>query len=146
MKRGLQVLILAISLFAISSFLYYHIHMQTPSGEWMGSRLGLSGEQLNSFVEAHNRYLEECAERCEKIAAAEESLALEIARHDQLEPEVMAVLAQLNTLGNECQENMLRHFFEVAAILPEHKRDVYLEMVLPLVINSSSMAQRHGHP
>lgn len=146
MKRILIIIAAAILVCAFACIGVYQWQLRTPPEEWLGRRLGLSGESLEQFTEAHNRYAATCAEMCVKISNADAELAALAMSSREFSPEIAAAMARSDALRNECRQNMLRHFYEVADLLSEPKKEKYLNMVMPLIIEPELMSREHHHP
>lgn len=124
----------------------YFYQMRTPPDEWIGQRLGLSGVALSEFTEAHNRYTATCDAMCVKIRDSDRQLAEFVLNSREFTPEIAGAMARSDALRIECRRNMLRHFYEVAALLDEPRREKYLNLVLPLIIEPELMSKEHSHP
>lgn len=146
MKRILLVLGIAVIACILGCVGVYFYQMQTPPDEWIGRRLGLSGMALSEFTEAHNRYAATCDAMCVKIQSSDAHLAEFVLNSREFTPEIAEAMARSDELRIQCRQNMLRHFYEVAAILEEPKRDKYLSLVLPLIIEPELMSKAHSHP
>ncbi len=146
MRRILIILGSALFVCAAACAVVYHLQMRTPPDEWMGRRLGLSGAALEKFTEAHNRYAATCAEMCVKIRNSDAGLAQLVLGNAEFYPEIAEAMARSDALRNECRQNMLRHFYEVAEMLDASKRDTYLNLVLPLIIEPELMSREYRHP
>lgn len=146
MKRILVVLGIAVIACILGCVGVYLYQMRTPPDEWIGRRLGLSGEALSTFTEAHNRYNATCNEMCVKIRNSDAHLATIVLNNRELNPEIGKAMALSDGLRIECRHNMLKHFYEVAAMLDEPKREEYLNLVLPLIIEPELMSKEHSHP
>lgn len=145
MKRILVVFGIAVIACILGCVGVYLYQMQTPPDEWIGRRLGLSGEALSAFTEAHNRYNATCSEMCVKIRDSDAHLATFVLNSREFTPEIAEAMAHSDGLRIECRQNMLKHFYEVAAILDEPKREKYLNLVLPLIVEPELMSQEHSH-
>lgn len=145
MKRILLILGAALAICILACVASYMVNMRTPPEEWIGKRLGLKGEALDAFTQAHNRYAATCAEMCVRIRASDEQLSRLIMANDKVTPEIEAAIAASDALSNECRRNMLAHFYEVAAMLEPARREKYLQLVLPLIVDPSMMERQHAH-
>lgn len=146
MKRAIIILTLALASCVGACLMVYFHQMRTPSEEWMGRRLGLRDERLAEFTEAHNRYAATCAEMCVKIQQADAHLAALILSSTALTPEIRKAMAASDALRSECREGILRHAYEVSAMLGPRERATYLNLVLPLIVQPDLMSQAHHHP
>ena len=145
MKRILLILATALAVCILACVTSYMVNMRTPPEEWIGKRLGLQGEALEAFTQAHNRYAATCSEMCARIRASDELLSHLIVANDTVTPEIEAAIAASDALSNECRRNMLAHFYEVAAMLEPAKKKEYLQLVLPLIVEPTLMAREHSH-
>lgn len=145
MKRLLLILVAAVALCAIACVVVYTVNTRMPPEEWVGKRLGLHGDALEAFTQAHNRYAATCAEMCVRIRASDERLTALILSNRQVTPEVEAAVAESDALRNECRRNMLAHFYQVATMLPPAQEEEYLRMVLPLIVDPELMSREHHH-
>lgn len=146
MKRTFVVLASAVIACILGYAGIYFYRMQTPPDEWLGRRLGLSGAALAHFSEAHNRYAATCAEMCLKIRKSDTDLAKHVLSSRTFTPEIAEAMARSDALRIECRQNMLKHFYKVAAMLDEPKREIYLDLVLPLIMEPEMMSKEHSHP
>lgn len=146
MKRILIIIAAAILVCVLACIGVYQWQLRTPPDEWLGRRLGLSDVNLEQFIEAHNRYAATCAEMCVKISKSDAELAAFITGSREFTPQIAAAMARSDALRNECRQNMLRHFYAVAAMLEAPKREKYLNLVMPLIIEPELMSKDHQHP
>ncbi len=146
MKRILVVLGIAVSACILGSVGVYFYQMQTPPDEWIGRRLGLSGQELSVFTEAHSRYTASCNEMCVKIRNSDARLANLVLNGREFTPEIAKAMTNSDGLRIQCRQNMLKHFYEVTAMLDAPKREKYLNLVLPLIIEPELMSKEHSHP
>lgn len=146
MKRIFIIVFTALLVCVAACIGVYQWQMRTPPDEWLGRRLGLSGGSLEQFNEAHHRYAATCAQMCVKIRNSDAELAALVMGSREFTPEIAAAMARSDALRNECRQNMLRHFYEVAALLSESKKEKYLNLVLPLIIEPELMSREHQHP
>lgn len=145
MKRAVLILALALAACIGACVVVYFYQMRTPSDEWMGRRLGLSGEALAEFTEAHNRYTATCAEMCLRIQKADARLAALVLKNTEFTPEIAEAMAAADAIRNECRQNMLQHFYEVSGMLDARKREIYMDLVLPLIVQPELMSQEYSH-
>ena len=146
MKRIFMVLGMAGLACVVACLGVYFYQTKSPPDEWLGRRLGLSGSALAEFTEAHNRYAVACAEMCVKIRSSDAHLAKLVSTSREVTPEITQAMAHSDALRTQCRQNMLRHFYEVASLLHESKREEYLNLVLPLIIEPELMSKEHSHP
>lgn len=145
MNRFLLILTAALVACVVACVAVYNITMRTPPEEWIGKQLGLRGDRLEAFTNAHNRYAIHCAEMCVRIKASDQKLATLILSHRTVTPEIEAAIARSDALRNECRRSMLAHFYEVTALLDPAQAEAYLQLVMPLIVNPEMMSREHHH-
>ncbi len=145
MKRLLLILVVALIACASTCLVVYQMKMRTSSEKWIGMQLGLEGDLLNEFTEAHNRYAASCEEICIRIRKSDERLSSLILSSRTMTPEIIAAIDESDALRNECRQNMLNHFYKMAALLEYPKDQEYLRLVLPLIISPELMSHSHNH-
>jgi len=124
----------------------FWLQMQTPPEVWMGRKLGLEGAALEKFTTAHSQYSASCLDYCLRIQKSDRELKNLILSSSTMTPEIAKAMARSDALRHECRQNMLRHFYEVAEMLEPSKQQIYLDMVLPLIVEPGLMSQQHHHP
>ncbi len=137
MRRRVWVLVMAGLLSAVAGWGMYRLRMRETPVEWMGRRFGLRGVALQAFIGTHEAYTSQCAATCRRILEADRALAEAVLGSPEVTPEIRAAMGTAAALDAECRVNMLRHFYEAAALLPEDRREEYLRRVLPLVLRGA---------
>ncbi len=143
MKRVLFILLIALGASALACVVAYKCNMQVRPEEWVAHRLSLRGKAREDFTAVHNRYAATCEEMCARIRESDEQLSRLILSSSQMTPEIEAAMARSDALRNECRRNMLAHFYEVASLLEPGKREAYLQMVMPLIVEPGLMSGEH---
>lgn len=150
MKRsfnyGLVILLLALVCGAVAFHAARSHKTQSHSGvlfdtlpelEWVRNELKLNSEQFARVSELHVGYRPKCMEMCDRIRKAHERLELASRSADKLSPELKAAIEDHARVHAECQEAMLEHLYETAAVLDDAQGDRYLEMMLPFALDFS---------
>ena len=137
MKRLLIFLAAALALCGAACLVVMHFQSRQPPAEWLGRRFDLEGETLSKFVRIHEEYSSQCSDTCLRIMAADQALASSVRQANQVTPEIKAAIEAAAQVDAECRANMLRHFYEASALLPENRRDEYLRLVMPLVLRGA---------
>ena len=147
-STGFEVLILLLALvvgvfafFAVRSHKIQSRHEvlidNLPELAWVRSELKLSNEQFAKVSELHVGYRPKCLEMCHRIRKAHERLELASQGADAVSPELKAAIDDHARVHAECQEAMLEHLYETAAVLDDTQADRYLEVMLPFALDFS---------
>lgn len=104
-------------------------HSNAPALEWLRQEYGLTPEQFARVCELHHAYLPHCAEMCRRIDAQNTRLQQLLAATNTVTLEIEQALAETARLRAECQSAMLKHFYEVAGIMPPEQGRRYLAWV-----------------
>lgn len=140
MRRGVLVALGVLALTIIAALTVCWLRRPMDSKDWLRKEYGLNVEQANRVAQLEANYQSRCMAMCARISAADSKLS-ELARASAtITPEIREAIANADAVRTDCRTSMLGHFYEVAAVLPADKRDKYLKMVLPSVINPEGMA------
>lgn len=139
MKRGLLVLLAAVVLGLAATFAVSRFSHQASLEDWFCKKFDLPMAQAQEAAAIHRQYQTSCAETCRRIAAADERLKTLIQANSAMTPEIRAAIAETDTIRTECRTHMMDYFYQVAAKLPPDKRQSYLDMVLPTVLEPEGM-------
>lgn len=117
-----------------------------PDLEWCRSELNLSPEQFEKVRELHVAYRPTCEEMCHRIRKAHLRLEEASQGAQGVTPELKAAIEDHARIHAECQEAMLEHLYETAAILDEEQAQRYLTMMLPFALDfsHSELGDVHG--
>jgi hypothetical protein len=138
MKRGL--LILAFGLIAAAAA-YGCIYLtctasarnmqrsDKPELAWLKEEFNLSDAEFKRVSELHAAYLPQCAAMCKQIDAQNLRLKELLAATNQVTPEIETAIAESSRLRGECQDQMLKHFYEVSGTMPPEQGRRYLVWV-----------------
>lgn len=147
MRRGAIILAMAVAASVTAGVGAYFFHMRQDPDEWLGRRLGLEGQALSEFAEAHHRYAAHCSDMCDRVERANRELARHVAAERQVTPEIIAAIERAEALRAECKQQMLAHFYEVSHMLEPAQAETYLQLVLPLITENDRMEPaHHAHP
>ena len=77
---------------------------------------------------------------CARISQTDAGAADLIRSHQMVTSEIREALSEGDRLRTECRLKMLEHCYEVATAMPEEKREKYIEMILPVILDPGRMA------
>lgn len=149
MKRGHGIIIVAVLAaiigFAITQWprrdgMMAHTALQDgssrlPELEWLRHELKLTDAQFDKVAELHLAYRPTCEDLCAKVMTSHETLKKLADAGTQVSPELAAALQEQATLHVECQTALLTHLYQTAACLSPEQARVYLDAMLPQVID-----------
>jgi len=143
MKRAVLLLGALLAAGLLAAVAVCVIVHEDESVEWLRTRFQLSDAEMEQALALHRAYEARCEEMCDIIAASEEDLAAALRESSDLTPRVREAIAQNSRVRAECRTQMLDHFYQTASILPESRRDEYLDIVLPLVLKPHGPSHQH---
>jgi hypothetical protein len=143
MKKGLLVLATAIVLGIIAAAAVCWFSHRESSEDWFREKFGLSQQQAQQAAALHQEFKISCAEMCARIEQTDARLAKAIQASDGMTPEIRTAIAETETIRTECRANMLEYFYKTAATLPSTKKQAYLNLVLPTVLEPGEMSGTH---
>ena len=160
MRRSLTILILGIAV-AIGGYCALYLgktsagrairFSDSPELAWLKLEFGLGDAELARIRQLHEGYLPRCAEMCAKIAQANKDLESLVTQANQVTPQISAKLAEIGRLRQECQTQMLAHFYAVSQSMPPEQGRRYLAEMQTLTSlsnmrdHSVSAHREHGH-
>jgi hypothetical protein len=146
MKKGLLILILAL-VAGIAAFVVARSHRQSAHNEilldsmpelaWLRTELKLTEAQFRQASELHTAYRPICAEMCHNISEAHAKLETLAQTGRGITPELTAAIQHHARVHAECQEKMLEHLYQTAALLDDKQAARYLEAMIPHALDSS---------
>jgi len=146
MKKGLFILILALAV-GIAAFLAVRSQRQTahhavlldtlPELAWLRTELQLTDAQFRQASELHTAYRPVCAEMCKRITSAHTELERIARTTRSTTPELTAAIQNHARVHAECQQKMLEHLYQTAALLDQKQASRYLEAMIPHALDSS---------
>jgi len=156
MKKGLLILVLALAAGA-AAFFVTRSHQQAerqevlldkmPELAWLRDDLGLSDEQFAKAGELHADYRPQCSEMCRRISESRAHMD-DLARNARgMTPELAHAIHDHARVQAECQQRMLAHLYQTAALFDDRQAARYLEKVLPPALGSpdDDAGTRHHH-
>lgn len=143
MKKGIFVLAVAIIVGLIAAAMVCWFSHRDSSEDWFREKFGLSQQQAHQAAALHQEFKVSCAEMCARIERSDARLAKAIQASDGMTPEIRAAIAETETVRSECRANMLEYFYRTAASLPASKKQAYLNLVIPTVLEAGEMNGTH---
>lgn len=134
MKR-LLVLLFVTAASAVGAFAGYSFWQQcapepdiriTGELEWLRMEFDLDAEQFGEVERLHAEYWPVCENLCAKVIDAQNRFQEELLKSNEYSASVEAELANLMRVKEDCHRAMLRHIYEVAAIMEPEARARYL--------------------
>lgn len=154
MKKGLLILLVAL-LAGFTAFVISRSHRQSAGGPvlldsmpelaWLRGELGLSDRQFAKAGELHAAYRPQCEEMCRRIAESHARLASLAGKERRMTPELIEAIRDHARVHAECQEKMLEHLYQTAALMDENQALRYLQAVLPSALDAPSSETGGGH-
>lgn len=108
-----------------------------PELAWVKSELKLSDEQFANVSALHAAYRPKCLEMCGKIAAAHEKVEEQIRENPAVTPELESAIHEHAAIHADCQQAMLVHIFQTAAVLDREQAALYMKEMLPYALDFS---------
>ncbi len=122
----------------------YHLFRQGALPvDWLKSEFSLNEHQAAQITALQSEYAKACEEMCARIKETDARAAELIRSQKIVTSEIREALSESDRLRTECRLKMLEHCYEVATAMPEEKRDKYIEMILPMILDPGRMADAH---
>lgn len=160
MKRPLIIFLLGIAL-AVGGYCAVYLSKTSsarsmgaegnPELAWLRREFGLGDAEFERIRELHEGYLPQCAAMCAKIAKANEELEGLVTQTNTVTPEINGKLAEIGRLRQECQSQMLSHFYAVSQSMPPEQGRRYMSEMQKLTSlsnmrdHSVSAHREHAH-
>jgi Spy/CpxP family protein refolding chaperone len=113
---------------------------------WLGQELALTDAQMEAVAKLHHEYRPKCEEMCARIHEADGRLTNLAAGSRTMTPELSAAIHDAARVRAECQEAMIGHLHQTAALLDPAQAEKYLAAMLPLALGVSTPESGHaGH-
>jgi hypothetical protein len=109
-------------------------HTRLPELEWLRRKLDLTDDQFANVVKAHEAYRPACEALCMKVMASHAKIKRLANVSAPVSPELESALTEHAMLHVECQKAMLNHIHKTASLMSPKQAEVYLEALLPEVI------------
>ena len=154
MKKGLLILLFALLAGLASYCLTRSRHHaaggalldEVPELAWLRGELSLSDEQFAKAQALHAAYRPHCEEMCANIAEARTRMEALAAKSNTVTPELAQAVQDYARVRAECQQHMLAHLYQTAALMDGKQARRYLDTVLPHVLDPNSQAAvGHSH-
>lgn len=147
MRKGLIILAVA-ALAGVMAFCLMRSHKlaavrgpmldSMPELAWLRTELKLTDEQFTKVSRLHVAYRPECMEMCRDISEAHEKTeGLTAVKVREMTPELEAAIREHALIHADCQQAMLKHLYETAAVLDDTQASRYLETMLPYALDFS---------
>jgi Heavy-metal resistance len=146
MKRAVIILIGGLVLGLAAGFGAYHwrtaperamMCSDQPELSWLQHEYKLNDAEFARISKLHNEHLTRCNELCERIAATNSLVRLQIGGATNVTPEMEKLLNDAAALRVECQKQMLAHFLEVSKEMPAEQGRRYLAWVQDQIFSMS---------
>lgn len=144
MKKGLYILTAAF-LAGVLAFCLMRSHKTAqslgslvdsmPELAWVRTDLKLTDEQFARVSQLHAAYRPKCVEMCRRISDAHEKIEGYARKDRRVSPELDEAIRYHAQIHVECQQAMLKHLYETAAVLDENQAARYLETMLPYALD-----------
>lgn len=155
MKKPIVVLLL-ILVAGVFAFCFSHYQRQQgargplvddmPELTWLKNELKLSDVQFSRISDLHAAYRPKCVEMCRRISEAHAKMDTLAKTGKTMSPDLDAALKEHAAVHLECQEAMLTHIYQTAAVLDAKQSARYLEVVLPYALDFSHSEPKSEHP
>ena len=116
-----------------------------PELTWVRTELKLNDEQFARVSKLHSDYRPKCMKMCGEIAAAREKMTALASRNRQMSPELETAIREYAVTRAECQQAMLNHIYQTAALLDKDQASRYLETTLPYALDTAESGDAHSH-
>lgn len=119
-----------------------------PELEWLRRKLDLTEDQFAKVAEIHEAYRPTCERLCMKVMASHAKIKAIAKPQSTVTPELEDALKEHALLHVECQKAMLNHLHNTASVLSKEQAQIYLEALLPQIIELplEPGADAHAHP
>jgi hypothetical protein len=147
MKKGLLILLAAIVAGVLAFFLsrgqlppaHQSVLLDSmPELAWLRTDLKLTEEQFSKVEQLHRDYRPLCAEMCRRIRESEAAVAKLASTQGSMSDELIRAIENHGHVIASCKRSMLEHMYHTASVMNEHQAQRYLEVSLPLALDSAS--------
>jgi hypothetical protein len=125
---------------------------EQPELAWLQHEFQLTDTQFTQVQKLHNDYLAHCAELCNRIAATNELIRVQVSAQTAVTPETETLLTGAAKLRVECQTRMLMECFAVSREMSPEQGKRYLAWVQDQILGMPHEPQQehgshsaHGH-
>jgi hypothetical protein len=108
-----------------------------PELAWLRTDLKLTDEQFSKVEQLHREYRPVCAELCRRIAESEAAVAKLAGAQGGMSDDLANAIENHGRVIAECKRGMLEHLYQTASLMDERQARRYLEVTLPLALDSA---------
>ncbi|HEY5811700.1 MAG TPA: hypothetical protein VIT23_03490 [Terrimicrobiaceae bacterium] len=145
MRQGLWAFATVVACGLITAIIVFvWVRDRSEPMRWLHTKFSLEHPQTEKVQRIYVEYERECATMCARIAESDAQLEKLVLSSQEVTPEIQQAIVETDRLRSECRSNMLSHFYRIAAELPAERRNEYLSMVLPSLLQPGQMAQAHS--
>ena len=154
MKKGLLIFVLAL-VTGITAFYATRVHYYSerkgvlldsmPELAWLHTELKLSDDQFAKASRLHVAYRPTCEVMCRNIAEAHARLETLARSGHGMSPELTEAISDHARVHAECQQKMLEHLYQTAALLDDKQAARYLETMVPHALDSTAEVEEKNH-
>ena len=149
MKKSIVILVAAFAVGMASCFLYFHhLRADTVSRDeltWLKKEFALNEGQFAEVERLHEAYMPVCDSHCAAYIQARKDLADLLAKNTGVTPETERALETVHRLEMECQRAMLKHGYEIAAVMSPEQGSRYLVMIKDRLVAVDHRQMPLGH-
>jgi hypothetical protein len=151
MKKGLLILFAAIVAGILAFFLsrgqsspnHKLVLLDSmPELAWLRTDLKLSDEQFSKVEQLHREYRPVCDEMCRRIGESETTVAKLASTQGSMSDELIKAIENHGHVIASCKRSMLEHLYKTASVMDERQARRYLEVSLPLALDSATGCTR----
>jgi len=154
MKAATRLAILAASLAGIAALAYSATNRflphrpPAPSAQetqqnglrWLRDHYQLDEPTWLRIAALHEAYYPVCGDMCARIAAANAKVAELMQQSDRFSPQLETALRSAEATHADCRAALLRHVYEVAALMPPDASRRYLAEMAPRLLHEGRHA------
>jgi hypothetical protein len=133
MKKLLLVLLLAVTA-AVGTYWYYSsrkvVAQDESEEQWLKREFALSEAQWTTVARLERDYRPVCDGHCADYMKAHSQLEALVAKNAEWRPEMGQAMDALYRTQMECQRDMLKHAYDVSAVMAPEQAQRYLTMIL----------------
>lgn len=108
-----------------------------PELAWLRTDLELADEQFSKVEKLHLDYRPVCAEMCRRIAESEAAVAKLAGTQGGMSNDLAQAIENHGRVIAACKRSMLEHLYQTASLMDERQARRYLEVTLPLALDSA---------
>jgi hypothetical protein len=146
MKRPWLIAVLGLVLAACGFGVLYGSRVATyrqlqeqcgPELAWIKKEFQLSGADFERVRKLHEAYKPVCMDMCRKVDEQNRELAGLLQTAQEVTPEIEQVMSRASQLRQQCQTEMLKHFFQVSQAMPPEQGRRYLAWMQAQTLTST---------